>query len=132
MQVSENVHRLTQGVTNFYLIEESGKFTVIDAGTPGDWSYFRRSLAALGGSLTDLDAVLLTQAVSVSNGHFGTAVSFDNGFRPALLVSAGVSVLGSVSAILARRARAKAVDLTGAGVGAQEERPRSEPQQPES
>ena len=88
---------------------------MIDAGTPGDWSYFRRSLAALGGSLTDLDAVLLTQAVSVSNGHFGTAVSFDNGFRPALLVSAGMSVLGSVFAILARRPRAKAVDLTGAG-----------------
>jgi len=39
-----------------------------------------------------------------------------------LLVSVGVSVLGSVSAILARRARAKAVDLTGAGVGAQEEK----------
>ena len=95
---------------------------MIDAGTPGDWSYFRRSLAALGGSLTDLDAVLLTQAVSVSNGHFGTAVSFDNGFRPALLVSAGVSLLGYVSAILARRARAKAVDLTGADAGAQEEK----------
>ena len=47
---------------------------------------------------------------------------FDNGFRPAWLVSAGVSVLGSVSAVLARRARAKAVDLTGAGVGAQEEK----------
>ena len=35
---------------------------MIDAGTPGDWSYFRRSLAALGGSLTDHDAVLLTHA----------------------------------------------------------------------
>jgi glyoxylase-like metal-dependent hydrolase (beta-lactamase superfamily II) len=62
MQVSEGIHRLTQGVANFYLIEESGKFTLIDAGTPGDWSYFRRSLAALGGSLADLDAVLLTHA----------------------------------------------------------------------
>jgi hypothetical protein len=48
-------------------------------------------------------------------GRLGTAVSFDNGFRPALFVSAGVSVLGSASAILARRPRAKAVDLTGAG-----------------
>lgn len=62
MQVIEGVHRLTQGVTNFYLIEESGKFTLIDAGTPGDWPYFRRSLAGLGGRLTDLDAVLLTHA----------------------------------------------------------------------
>src|SRR5260221_5438752 len=61
-------------------------------------------------------AVAVASAVFVSNGHLGTAVSFDNGFRPALLVSAGASVLGSVSAILARRARAKAVDLTGAGL----------------
>ena len=60
-------------------------------------------------------AVAVASAVFVSNGHLGTAVSFDNGFRPALLVPAGLSVLGSVSAILARRPRAKAVDLTGAG-----------------
>ena len=33
MQVSEGIHRLTQGVANFYLIGESGKYTVIDAGT---------------------------------------------------------------------------------------------------
>jgi len=60
-------------------------------------------------------AVAVASAVFVSNGHLGTAVSFDNGFRPALLVPAGMSLLGSVSAILARRPRAKAVDLTGAG-----------------
>jgi len=60
-------------------------------------------------------AVAVASAVFVSNGHLGTAVSFDNGFRPALLVPAGMSVLGSVFAILARRPRAKAVDLTGAG-----------------
>jgi len=65
-------------------------------------------------------AVAVASAVFVSNGHLGTAVSFDNGFRPASLVPAGMSVLGSVSAIFARRPRAKAVDLTGAG-GQQEE-----------
>ena len=36
-------------------------------------------------------------------------------FRPALLVPAGLSVLGSVSAIMARRPRAKAADRAGAG-----------------
>ena len=36
MQVSEGIHRLTQGVTNFYLIGESGKYTVVDAGTPAE------------------------------------------------------------------------------------------------
>jgi glyoxylase-like metal-dependent hydrolase (beta-lactamase superfamily II) len=62
VQVSEGIHRLTHGVTNFYLIEESGKYTLVDAGTPGDWAFFARSLAALGGKLADLDAVLLTHA----------------------------------------------------------------------
>ena len=62
MQVSEGIHRLTQGVTNFYLISESGKYTLIDAGTPADWAFFARSLAGLGAKLADLDAVLLTHA----------------------------------------------------------------------
>lgn len=61
MEVAENIYRLTQGVTNFYLIGESGKFTLVDAGTPGDWDFFRRSLASLG-RLPDLEAVLLTHA----------------------------------------------------------------------
>ena len=61
MEVAEGVYRLTQGVTNFYLIEEAGKFALIDAGTPGDWDFFCRSIAALG-QLPDLEAVLLTHA----------------------------------------------------------------------
>ena len=36
MEVARDVQLLTQGVTKFYLIEESGRFTVVDAGTPTD------------------------------------------------------------------------------------------------
>jgi glyoxylase-like metal-dependent hydrolase (beta-lactamase superfamily II) len=61
MEVAKDVRLLTQGVTNFYLIEESGRFTVVDAGTPKDWDFFVRSLTALG-QLADLEAVLLTHA----------------------------------------------------------------------
>jgi glyoxylase-like metal-dependent hydrolase (beta-lactamase superfamily II) len=68
VQVSEGIHRLTRGVTNFYLIEESGKYTLVDAGTPGDWAFFARSLTELGGKLDDLDAVLLTHAHSDHTG----------------------------------------------------------------
>ena len=39
-QVSEGIHRLTRGVTNFYLIGESGKYTLVDAGAPADWAFF--------------------------------------------------------------------------------------------
>src|SRR5580704_12240648 len=68
VQVSEGIHRLTRGVTNFYLIEESGKYTLVDAGTPADWAFFSRSLAELGGKLADLDAVLPTHAHSDHTG----------------------------------------------------------------
>ena len=61
MEVAENIYRLTQGVTNFHLIGESGKFTLVDAGTLGDWDFFRWSLGSLG-QLPDLAAVLLTHA----------------------------------------------------------------------
>ena len=35
------------GMCNFYLIEQSGKFTLVDAGAPGDWAFFGQALAAL-------------------------------------------------------------------------------------
>ena len=36
VQVADGVHRLSGGVTNIYLIEEGGKYTVVDAGTPNN------------------------------------------------------------------------------------------------
>ena len=68
MQVTDGIRRLTQGVTNFYLIEQSGKFTLVDAGTPGDWAFFERSLTSSGAQLCDLEAVLLTHAHSDHTG----------------------------------------------------------------
>jgi glyoxylase-like metal-dependent hydrolase (beta-lactamase superfamily II) len=62
VQVAEGVHRVSGGVTNFYLISESGKYTVVDAGTPGDWGLLESSLRELGSTPQDLDAVLLTHA----------------------------------------------------------------------
>ena len=62
VEVAEGIRRLSRGVCNFYLIGQSDKFTLIDAGAPGDWAFFRKALTELGGKLADLDAVLLTHA----------------------------------------------------------------------
>ena len=62
VQVADGVHRVTGGVTNFYLIGESGKYTVVDAGTPRDWALLVNSLRSLGASVESLDAVLITHA----------------------------------------------------------------------
>jgi glyoxylase-like metal-dependent hydrolase (beta-lactamase superfamily II) len=64
VQVAEGIHRLTQGVVNFYLIDDGGRLTVVDAGAPADFDLFARSVAALGRSITDVDAVLITHAHS--------------------------------------------------------------------
>jgi glyoxylase-like metal-dependent hydrolase (beta-lactamase superfamily II) len=68
MQVAPGVHRLTHGISNFYLIEEAGKLILIDAGVSGDWGLFMKAVTSLGRSLTDLKAVLLTHAHSDHTG----------------------------------------------------------------
>ena len=61
-EVAPGIRRLTGGVSNFYLVEESGGLTLVDAGTPGDWQLFLRTLDTLGRRLDNLDAVVLTHA----------------------------------------------------------------------
>jgi glyoxylase-like metal-dependent hydrolase (beta-lactamase superfamily II) len=68
MQVAKGIHRLTRGITNFYLIEEGGKLVLVDAGAPKDWALLVRTLAALRRQLSELDAVLLTHAHSDHTG----------------------------------------------------------------
>jgi glyoxylase-like metal-dependent hydrolase (beta-lactamase superfamily II) len=61
-EVGKGVHRVTGGVTNFYLVEEGGRFILVDAGTPADWRLLLAALPPLGGSLDALEAVVLTHA----------------------------------------------------------------------
>jgi glyoxylase-like metal-dependent hydrolase (beta-lactamase superfamily II) len=67
-EVAESVHRLTNGVSNFYLIEGSGKLVLVDAGAPKDWARLTRAVTALGRRIEDLDAVILTHAHSDHTG----------------------------------------------------------------
>jgi glyoxylase-like metal-dependent hydrolase (beta-lactamase superfamily II) len=62
MEVAAGVHRLSNGVANFYLIHESGKLVLVDAGAPKDWALFTRAAREIGKVAGDLDAVLLTHA----------------------------------------------------------------------
>ena len=47
-EVAEGVHRLTNGVANFYLIQESGKLVLVDAGAPKDWALFTQAALVHG------------------------------------------------------------------------------------
>ncbi|HEY1331972.1 MAG TPA: MBL fold metallo-hydrolase [Actinomycetota bacterium] len=68
MEVAKGVHRLTGGIVNFYLVEEAGKLTIVDAGAPTDWGLLAGAIARMGLSPTDLEAVLLTHAHSDHTG----------------------------------------------------------------
>ncbi|HEV2062571.1 MAG TPA: MBL fold metallo-hydrolase [Solirubrobacteraceae bacterium] len=46
--------------TNWYVLEEGGRLTVLDAGLPRDWRRFVAALSRLGHVPADVDAVLIT------------------------------------------------------------------------
>ena len=62
MKIAPGIHRLGRGLVNSYLLEESGEITIIDAGAPGYWNDLPAELAAMGRSMTDIRALVLTHA----------------------------------------------------------------------
>jgi glyoxylase-like metal-dependent hydrolase (beta-lactamase superfamily II) len=60
MRVGPGIHRLGDGTVNAYLLEESGSVTVIDAGMPGFWNELPGELEAMGRSVADIRALVLT------------------------------------------------------------------------
>jgi glyoxylase-like metal-dependent hydrolase (beta-lactamase superfamily II) len=62
--VLPGIHRLGSELVNWYLVEDEGRLTAVDAGLPG----FRRQLEAylesLGRRLGDVEAVVLTHSDS--------------------------------------------------------------------
>jgi glyoxylase-like metal-dependent hydrolase (beta-lactamase superfamily II) len=62
--VAERVHRVEDACTNWYIVEEDDRVTVVDTGLPASWKSLRQALDQLGRSLGDIDAIVLT------HGHF--------------------------------------------------------------
>jgi glyoxylase-like metal-dependent hydrolase (beta-lactamase superfamily II) len=60
--VVEGVHRVEEAYTNWYLVEDGGRVTVVDTGFPRSWATLHDSLATLGRSVGDVEAVVLTHA----------------------------------------------------------------------
>ena len=60
--VADGVHRIEDAYTNWYLIEDDDRLTVVDAGVPGSWDSLQDALNQLGRRLSDIAAVVLTHA----------------------------------------------------------------------
>ncbi len=69
-QIKPGLHRLGSDKVNFFLVEEGGRVTMLDAGVPGYRDQLEPALASMGRSLDDLAAIVLTHA---HNDHIGFA-----------------------------------------------------------
>jgi len=56
------IHRIEDAHTNWYLVEEGDRLTVVDTGHPRSWSSLLSALEQLRHSLAQIDAVVLTHA----------------------------------------------------------------------
>jgi len=59
-QVGEGVHRVADGLVNWYVLEEDGRLALVDTGWPRSWPTIEGALSALGRSPADVEAILLT------------------------------------------------------------------------
>jgi glyoxylase-like metal-dependent hydrolase (beta-lactamase superfamily II) len=64
LNAAEGVHWVEDAYTNWYLLEEDGRITVVDAGLPTSWERFHEALRKVGRRADDVEAVVLT------HGHF--------------------------------------------------------------
>jgi glyoxylase-like metal-dependent hydrolase (beta-lactamase superfamily II) len=70
MQLAPGLHRLGDGLINVYLVAEGDAVTIIDAGVGGYWGDLPAELAAMGRTLDDVRAIVLTHGHS---DHIGFA-----------------------------------------------------------
>jgi glyoxylase-like metal-dependent hydrolase (beta-lactamase superfamily II) len=59
---AEGVHRIEEAFTNWFIVEEGDRLTVVDAGFPRSWQTLHRVLGELGRAPGDIEAIVLTHA----------------------------------------------------------------------
>ena len=60
--VAEGIHRIEDAYTNWYIVEDAGALTIVDAGVPTSWSSLQDALKRLGRRSSDVQALVLTHA----------------------------------------------------------------------
>jgi glyoxylase-like metal-dependent hydrolase (beta-lactamase superfamily II) len=60
--VAPGIHRIEDAYTNWYLIDEGGRLTIVDTGVPSSWQSLHDALRRLGRRADEIEAVVLTHA----------------------------------------------------------------------
>jgi glyoxylase-like metal-dependent hydrolase (beta-lactamase superfamily II) len=61
-EVAYRVYRLGAGLVNWFMIEDGGKFTLVDAGNPNQFDQLPTAVSELGRGMDDIEAIVLTHA----------------------------------------------------------------------
>jgi glyoxylase-like metal-dependent hydrolase (beta-lactamase superfamily II) len=61
-EVAPGVHRVEDAYTNWHLLDDGGRLTVVDAGVPSSWASLHEALRRLGRAPGDVEALVLTHA----------------------------------------------------------------------
>jgi glyoxylase-like metal-dependent hydrolase (beta-lactamase superfamily II) len=69
-EIASGIYGLGSYQVNWYLIEDGGKLSAVDAGLPGFARHLDNDLAQLGLALADIEAVVLTHS---DGDHTGVA-----------------------------------------------------------
>jgi glyoxylase-like metal-dependent hydrolase (beta-lactamase superfamily II) len=67
-EVASGVWRCTNGVSNWYIVEDGGRLTLVDAGKPSGWQQLIDGLQQAGRNPASVECVLLTHAHSDHTG----------------------------------------------------------------
>ena len=60
--VAPGIHRVEDAYTNWYLVEDGDRLTVVDCGVPASWGSLHAALGELDKTTETIDAVVLTHA----------------------------------------------------------------------
>ncbi len=62
MEILPGLHHFNTDPFNWYVIEEAGRLTLVDAGFPAHYRVFSEGLRTIGRSVRDVEAIILTHA----------------------------------------------------------------------
>lgn len=98
--VAPGVLRLGSPLVNFYLVEEAGRYTLVDAGLPRQFGMLIAALEQVGADLHDVEAVVLTHA---HMDHVGSAEHVRTQAQATVHVHAADAQLARADSHLRRR-----------------------------
>ncbi len=59
-QITDGVHRVADGLVNWYLVDDGGEVAIYDAGWPRSWPRVEAAIKELGRTAGDVTAIVLT------------------------------------------------------------------------